>query len=184
MHASEAPSPGLPGEVDSSPSKQLAELLLCEPRVSDYACHCVRVHRIVPRNRHNSRTVGHHSVLRLPRNRKSRSLQCLDGPEMRDACNLAHNLRWDLDFAEFVLTRKLPRNRDILLNRVSDVRQSLFFSLPLGPAAGQPWTRHAVAFFRPGQRNRILHAVNVPLPRILRLAYECPAGMAHSKLPA
>lgn len=46
---------------------------------------------------------------------------------MRNARDLAHKLSRNLNFAEFALTRELPRDSDVLFNSISDVDQGFFF---------------------------------------------------------
>jgi len=46
-------------------------LLRCEAGVAHDSAHCEGVDRIVPRNRENPHTVGHHDVLPLPDDAKS-----------------------------------------------------------------------------------------------------------------
>ena len=52
-------------------------------------------------NGENAGSVGHHDMLTLTMNPKSRFLKCTDGIEMVDSRDLRHGLAADLDFPHF-----------------------------------------------------------------------------------
>ena len=80
--------------------QERAELFFTEPSITDDAAHRERVDGIVPGNGDDPNTVGHHDVLALSRDPKSRLLQSPDGVLMVDTRNARHVLRGDLHFAD------------------------------------------------------------------------------------
>lgn len=127
--------------------QQFAKLLLCQPCVAYDASHRVSIYRIVSGNGYDSDSVRHHDVPALSGNAETGLIQGFNRPEMRNTCDLAHQLRRNFDFAEFAFTRELPGHRKIILYSISDVGESLFFGNSLRPAAWQTGARNAIALF-------------------------------------
>jgi len=85
-------------------------------------------------------------MLALARDPKSSFLEGSHGIQMIDAWNLGQGLHRDFDFANFFALELFFNYREVLLDRVPNILQSLRFRGPLGPAARQARDGNAVAF--------------------------------------
>lgn len=88
------------------------------------------------RNCYDALTIGHHDVLALTSDAKAGLLKRPDGVEVIDARDTRHALD-DLYLAYISIAEEFVADREILADRLADIRQCFGLSRSLGPAARQ-----------------------------------------------
>ena len=113
-----------------------------EAGILDNSAHRKRVG-----DRDDSTTVGHDDVFPLPGKTKSRSLQSLDGANVRDSVNFRHALRRNIHFPQILLAGQTFCHFEVFADGGPSVRQGLLLGGTLRPAAGQPRAGNAIPLF-------------------------------------
>jgi len=118
-------------------SQQLTKLLWRETRVSNDAAHRKGVDRVVPGNGDDPHAIGHHNVLALAGDTKSRLLQRPNRVEVANAWDLRHGSDRNLDLSDLRTLDERTRDLEVLADGLLDVCECFLLGIALGPAPGQ-----------------------------------------------